>query len=93
MESSLLTAFEGLLVLQNRDLSKLLRRCLHFLMEHFLLTELIVATSELCEAAAVLSELKLLSTVGAVVVDDEATAVLFISTCTSDFSEFYTCSH
>ena len=53
---------------------------------HFLLTELMVETSELCEAAAVLSVLTLLLTVGAMVVEGEASSVLFISICTSDFS-------
>ena len=53
---------------------------------HFFLTDLIVATSELCEAAAVLSVPTLLLTTGAMVVEGEASSVLFISICTSVFS-------
>ena len=57
---------------------------------NFLLTELIIATLELCEAAAVFSILTSLLAVGAMDVEGEVSAVLFISICTSDFSELFT---
>ena len=62
-------------------------------LSHFFMAVPKVATSELCEAAAMLSVLKSLLTVGLMVVESGAFAVFFISICTSDCSELFTCSH